>query len=37
MLTGFITEWLYVNRLTGTLWIGLNHFCSPYSAQLKSQ
>jgi len=26
MLTGFVTEWLYIKRLTRTLLGGLNHF-----------
>jgi len=35
MLTGFVTECLYIKRLTRTLFGGLNNVCSPYSAQLR--
>jgi len=35
MLTGFVTEWLYVKRVTGTFIRILNNACSPYSAQLR--
>jgi len=35
MLSGFATECLYVRRLTRTIVGGLNHVCSPYSAQLR--
>jgi len=30
-----ITEWLYIKRLKRSLWGGLNHFWSPYSAQIR--
>jgi len=35
MLTGFVTELLYIKGLTRTLSGGLNQFSSPYSAQCR--